>query len=425
MRVNRLPRLAMAVLLATAGLRITEIAAEETWPQFRGPEGSGHATASGLPQTWSESENVIWKTAIPGRGWSSPVIAGARIWLTTAVAQGQGQSLRALCVDRNTGRLVHDVEVFAEPAPPTLNSKNSFASPTPVLDDGHVFVHFGTMGTACLDAASGQILWKNQELVLDHKEGPGSSPILHGNLLIVHCDGMDVQYVAALNKSDGRLAWKSARSGPMESNPDYRKAYSTPLVVRAGDREQLVSAAADNLYAYDPVTGRELWTVRYKGFSNVPRPVFGHGLIYISTGYMKPQMWAILPDGSGDVSDTHVTWKATEQAPAIPSPILAGENLFMVSNNGVATCLDARTGSLHWRQRLGGDFCASPILAEGRLYFFNETGDGFVVRPAAQYELLAKNTLEAGCMASPAALGNSLFVRTETHLYRLEESVGK
>ncbi len=417
----RLP-FATGTWLASALLCVSVAFSAEAWPQFRGPDGSGHSTARGVPTQWSERDNVVWKTALPGRGWSSPVIAGSQIWMTTAVPQGQGQSLRAVCVDRQRGTLMHDVQVFAEPSPPTLNSKNSFASPTPVLDGGRLFVHFGAMGTACLDAATGQVQWKNQDLQLDHKEGPGSSPIVHGELLIVHCDGMDVQYLAALDKATGRLAWKSARSGPMESNPDYRKAYSTPLVIRAGGREQLLSTAADNLYAYDPATGRELWAVRYKGFSNVPRPVFGHDLVYISTGYMKPQLWAIRPDGQGDVSQSHVAWKATEQAPAIPSPILVGDNLFMVSNNGVASCLDAHTGSLHWRQRLGGDFCASPILADGLLYYFNETGEGFVVRPAAQYELVAKNQLDAGCMASPAALDSALYVRTETHLYRLEDS---
>lgn len=398
---------------------------EESWPQFRGPDGAGHAAAHDVPVNWSETENVVWKIAVPGRGWSSPVIAGSQIWLTTAVAEGKGQSLRAVCIERDGGKIVRDVEVFRESSPPTLNSKNSFASPTPVLDGGNVFVHFGTMGTACLDAATGEVKWHTQELVLDHKEGPGSSPIVHGELLIVHCDGMDVQYLAALVKASGKLAWKVGRSGPMDANPDYRKAYSTPLVVKSGGQEQLLSPAADNLYAYDPRTGRELWAVRYKGFSNVPRPVFGHDMVYISTGYMKPQMWAIRPNGEGDVTESHVAWKAAEQAPAIPSPVLVGDHLYMVSNNGVASCLDAHTGSQHWRQRLGGDFCASPIVADGRLYFFNETGDGFVVRPSAQYELLAKNQLEAGCMASPAALGKSLFVRTETHLYRLENSAKK
>lgn len=418
-------KLFVSALLAAATVGRAAVAGEAGWPQFRGPDGAGHAAAAGLPVTWSESENVAWKTPVAGRGWSSPVIDGGRLWLTTAVPAGEGQSLRALAFDVATGKQTHDVQVFQVDQPPTLNAKNSFASPTPVLDGSRLLVHFGTMGTACLDAATGEVQWKNQDLALDHKEGPGSSPIVYGDLMIVHCDGMDVQYVAALDKRTGQTAWKTARSGPMESNPDYRKAYSTPLVVHAAGRDQLLSPAADNLYAYDPVTGRELWAVRYKGFSNVPRPVAGHHLAFISTGYMKPQMWAVRLDGSGDVSETHVAWRAAEQAPAISSPILVGDELYMVSNNGVATCLDAQTGSQLWRERLGGDFCASPIYADGRLYFFNETGEGFAIKPGTRYEVLAKNTLDAGCMASPAALGRALFVRTETHLYRLETAAAK
>jgi outer membrane protein assembly factor BamB len=281
--------------------------AGESWPQFRGPDGQGHADAVGLPVTWSDDENVTWKTAIAGRGWSSPVVDGDRIWLTTAL--DDGRSLHALCIDRASGRIVHDEHVFNIDEPAKINAKNSYASPTPVIEGDRVWVHFGTYGTACLDSRSGKILWTNNELKLDHKEGPGSSPILVGNLLVVNCDGMDVQYVVALDKRTGSIVWKAERSGRKNADPDLRKAYSTPLAIDVAGRKQIVSVGADRASAYDAATGAELWYVDFEGFSNVPRPLFAGGLVILDTGYMKPQLWAIRPDGAGDVTESHIVWR--------------------------------------------------------------------------------------------------------------------
>lgn len=406
------------VLLAAgpAGARTEEVG----WPQFRGPTGQGLAVASGLPTQWSESKNVTWKVAVPGRGWSSPLVLADQIWLTTAVEDGH--SLRAICLRLSDGRTVHDVEVFRPEQPVAINAKNSHASPTGVLEPGRLYVHYGAMGTACILTDSGKITWTSRELQLDHKEGPGSSPVLYGNLLIVNCDGMDTQYVAALDKRTGKLAWKTPRSGELDPNTDFRKAYATPLVIQTGNRDELISPGADQLIAYNPVNGQELWKVRYKGFSNVPRPLFGHGQIFFCTGYMQPQLWSVRPGGKGDVTSSHVGWQVTEQVPAIPSPILVGDELYLVSNQGVASCLDAHTGKLHWRHRLGGNFCASPVLADGRLYFANEEGRTFVLLPGKEYQQLETNELESGCLASPAVVGRALLLRTQTHLYRLEDT---
>jgi len=392
--------------------------ADDEWPQFRGPDGQGHAVALGLPVEWSESKNVAWKTPIPGKGWSSPVIAGETIWLTTAL--DGGQSLRAVAIDRATGGIVHEIEVARPESPPKINDKNSFASPTPVIDDGRVYVHFGTFGTACLDAATGRQIWRNEELKLNHSEGPGSSPVVHGDLLLVNCDGIDVQYVAALDKLKGHVVWKTPRSGPFKDDPQQRKAFSTPLVIDVGGTAQVVSPGAERVAAYDPATGKELWHVNYDGFSNVPRPLFAHGLLFVCTGYMRPQLWAIRPGGEGDLTESAVVWRCPKQAPANPSPILVGDELFMVSDAGVLSCLDAMSGSEYWQKRMGGNFSASILYADGRLFVSSEEGTTQVVEPGRQFKLLASNQLGGRMMASPAAVGRSLFLRTEGHLYRIE-----
>jgi len=410
-------RISIVFLLAFPFLRSP---ARADWPQFRGPDGQGHSLATGLPLQWSETTNIRWKVPIPGRGWSSPVLGGGQIWLTTAL--DDGHSLRALCLDQQTGKLIHDIEVFQISKPPVINGKNSYASPTPVLEPGRLYVHFGTFGTACLDTLSGKILWTNQELRLDHKEGPGSSPAVCGELLILNCDGIDVQYVAALDKHTGRVAWKTPRSGARNSYADFRKAYSTPLVIRVNGREEIVSVGADRASAYDPITGKEIWWVDYKGFSNVPRPVFDRGVVYLCTGYMKPEVWAIRADGEGDVTQDHVLWRETKQAPANVSPLLIDDVLYTVSDMGVITARATATGREMWSQRLGGPATASPVYADGRIYVCDENGKTSVLKPGAKFDLLARNAVKGRVQASPALEGQAIYLRTDSHLYRIENS---
>lgn len=408
-----------SIVLLAVGLLLARSATAQDWPQFRGPDGQGHTSAANLPLTWSESENIAWKTAIAGKGWSSPVVGDGFIWLTTAI--DEGRSLRAVCVELASGKIVRDIEVFKIANPPTLNAKNSPASPSPVLEGNRLYVHYGTSGTACLDAATGKVLWRNQELKLDHKEGPGSSPIVWRDLLIVNCDGTDVQYVAALDKRTGQLAWKTPRRLPISDTPDYCKAYCTPLVVRLPDgREELISPGASRVIAYDPATGRELWYVNYEGFSNVPKPLFDNGLVYICTGYMQPQLWALRPGGEGNVTASHVVWKMTKQVPANPSPVLVDRELYVLSDQGIMTCVDPISGSEWWRKRLPGGYSASLLAAPGRIYAFNEDGVTSVMAAGRKAEMLAENTLDERIMASPAIFGDAMILRTAGHLYRIE-----
>jgi outer membrane protein assembly factor BamB len=385
----------------------------EDWPAFRGPTGQGHSSERGLPVEWSESRNVLWKTRVPGSGWSSPVVAGGRVWLTAAV-KDRGGSLRALGFDVETGREIVNTEIFRARHADPLNAKNTLASPTPIVEGDRVYVHFGADGTAALTTA-GEIIWKIR-LSYDSQHGNGGSPVLYRDLLIVSCDGSDTAFVAAIDKETGKIRWKTSRRQPWD------QAYSTPLVIRVGDRDQVVSVGAYRAAAYDPESGKELWRVSYAdGFSNVPRPVFGHGLVYIATGFQQPSLLAVRADGLGDVTKTHIAWTLRRSAPLTPSPLLVGDELYIVNDAGIASCLDATTGASHWQQRLDGNFSASPVFADGRIYFLSEEGVTTVIAPGKEFRKLASNALDGATLASIAVSGGSIFIRSHTDLYRIAQ----
>jgi len=406
--VRRYLAFLVLVVLSCAGV------GAEDWPQFRGPTGQGHSSERGLPLDWSESRNVKWKASVPGRGWSSPVVAGGRVWLTTSV-KGNGASLRAVAYDVETGREAVNVEVFRLRSAELLNAKNSHASPTPIADGERVYVHFGAEGTAAL-TTSGEIVWKTR-LPYQSQHGNGGSPMLYGDLLILSCDGSDQAFVVALDKRTGKVRWKTWRRQPWD------QAYSTPLLIRVGEQDQVVSVGAYRAAAYDPQTGKELWRVSYAdGFSNVPRPVYGHGLVYIATGFQQPTLMAVRPDGSGDVTRTHVAWTLRRAAPLTPSPLIVGDEIYVVNDGGIASCLDARTGDTHWQQRLGGEYSASPLFADGRIYFLNEEGTATSIAPGKSFVRLATASIDGATLASIAVADGSLFIRSDTHLYRIAKT---
>jgi outer membrane protein assembly factor BamB len=381
----------------------------EDWPEFRGPTGQGHSSETGLPLTWSETKNVRWKVAIPGKGWSSPAVQGDRIWLTTATEEGK--SLRAICVDRNNGAITQNIEVFRLKNLGPISPKNSHASPTPVLEGDKVYLHFGAHGTACI-TQTGEIVWKTRLEYDNGQHGPGGSPVLYDNLLIVSCDGLDTQYVVALDKATGKIKWKKLREG--------YQAYTTPLVVRLSSGDQVISPGAFRTVAYEPRTGKEIWQVRYgDGFSNVPRPVYGNGLAFICTGFQEPSLLAVRVDGHGEISKKQIAWTLKRGAPLTPSPLLVGDELYVITDNGIATCLDASTGKEYWKARVGGNHSASPIFGDGRIYFLSEEGESVVIAPGKELKVLAKNELDGETLASMAVSGGSIFIRSRTHLYRL------
>lgn len=383
----------------------------EDWPEFRGPGGQGHSAERGLPSDWSESNNVLWKTPIAGLGWSSPVVSAGRVWVTTATGE-KDVSLRALAFDIATGQPVVNVELFNVPATQDINPKNSWASPTPVIAGDRVYVHFGALGTAAL-TTWGDVVWKTS-LPYTSQHGAGGSPVVYGDLLLVNCDGHDAAFVAALDVRTGKLRWKTNRRQPAD------QAYTTPLVIRVGERDQLISVGAFRATAYEPSTGKEIWRVSYAdGFSNVPRPVYAHNHVYIATGFQQPTMIAVRADGSGDVTGTHVTWTLRRGAPLTPSPLVIGDELYLVTDGGIASCVDAKTGATIWQQRIGGTYSASPIFADGRIFFLSEGGTTTVITPGRTFQKVATNVLDGATLASMAVAEQSLFIRSDTHLYRI------
>ncbi len=436
----------LVLVLTIASLSTYLLAEPERWSGFRGPLGSGHAPTGGLPLEWDEKKNVTWRTELPGKGWSSPVIEGNEVWMTTAVetpltekerkaladrsspgftlVSAASVSFRAVCVDKSSGKLLHDVELLTRKKPEPIHNLNSFASPTPIVEDGRLYAHFGTYGTACLDTKSQNVVWTNRELQLKHENGPGSSPILWKDKIIFHCDGSDVQYIAALNKRDGKIAWKTDRSGKLHDGHQMRKAYGTPHVVKIDGKDQLISPGADWVYSYDPASGEELWKIKYGvlGFSIVPRPVVGHGMIYMCTSFMKSQLLAIKYKENGKRVKPHIAWRFKRQVPSMPSPILVGDEIYFVNDKGgIVTCLDAHTGKEIWKSRIGGNYSASPLYVDGRIFFFSREGVSTAIQPGKKFKKLTANQIDGQLMASPAVANGALFLRSGKALYRIEK----
>ncbi len=420
---------ALALAGCTTTRKPASVVVGDSWPQFRGPNGDGLSDAKGLPTTWSETEHVKWKTPIHGRAWSSPVIWGDQIWMTTATEDGR--QLFAVCVNKETGKIVIDEKLFDVANPQFAHKFNSYGSPTPVIEPGRVYVTFGSPGTACLDTKTGKVIWQRTDFVCNHFRGAGSSPILYGDLLIMNFDGSDHQFIVALDKNTGKTVWQTQRSidhkdldpdGKVHAEGDLRKAFSTPHVATFGGKPLLISSGAKAHYAYDPLTGKEIWRFEERAqHSASARPVIGHGMIYILTGFSKGQLLALKPEGQGDVTEKNLVWKLAKGAPNKPSPLLIGDLIYLINDAGIALCLNAKTGAEIWTERVGGNFSASPIAADGKIYFCNEEGKTIVVAPGREFKKLAENKLEDGFMASPAVVGKALFLRTKTALYRIEQ----
>lgn len=382
------------------------------WPQFRGPAGDGHANAQ-PPLTWSESDNVAWKAAIHGKAWSSPVVLGDQVWVTTA--SEDGKELFAVGLDRKSGRVLHDVRVTEVNKPQFCHPYNSYASPTPVIETGRLYVHFGSPFTGCIDTSTGRVFWERHDLKCNHWRGAGSSPVVHGDLLILTFDGYDRQYVAALDKRTGRTVWSTDRAISYSTDDgDFKKAYSTPLVIEQKGRVVIVSPSAEATIAYDIADGKEIWRVRHGGMNAAARPVVGDDRIFLTSGHTK-YLLAVPVGGAGDMT-SRVEWKLP-RGPSRPSLLFFDRWLFCVNDEGIASCLEGATGRRVWQERLGGAFSASPVLAGGCIYFAGENGTIYVVKAGPRFELVASNKLDAGCMASPAVVGEAIYLRTKTHVY--------
>jgi outer membrane protein assembly factor BamB len=412
----------IAVLCLIIALPPSLSIAADSWPQFRGPTGQGISDATGVPTVWNTSKNIAWKTEIPGRGWSSPTLWAGKIYLTTSTASARGViALHALCLDAADGKILWDTEVFQpdEASARLMHQKNSLASPTPIVTADRVYVHFGHLGTAALDL-SGKIIWQQTGIKYRPVHGNGGSPILIDDTFIFTCDGQTAPFVAALDAKTGNIKWKSFRNNVVKKH----FSFCTPLSIEADGMAQVITPGSGFVAAYDPTNGREIWRVRYgEGYSVVPRPVYSQGLLFISSGFDSPVVYAINPGGAnGDVTDTHVVWTRRKGGPNTPSMLATGDELYFVSDMGIATCVDAKTGTVHWTHRLEGTFSASPVFAEGKIYLQSEAGVGIVIKADKVFEQLAENDLGERSLASYAVADNTLFIRTEHHLWKVQTS---
>ncbi len=398
----------------------------ENWPVFRGHHQDGSSDAVNIPSEWSEIQNIKWKTAIHDLGWSTPVVWGKQIWLTTATKDGK--QFFAVGIDLETGKIVYDLKIFEESNPPKINELNSYATPTCVVEPGRVYVHFGTFGTACLNSQTGKKIWERRDLNCEHLQGPASSPILYQNLIILHLEGTDVQYVVALDKSTGKTIWKTERPPEhYQVDPLFRKAYSTPIVINVNKKDQLISPGAQVGQAFDPLTGKEIWRLVYGYDSAVSVPIFCDNTLIISSGlgYIKGkqyiELYGVKPDGQGDITKTHILWKINEHVPGISSPTGHDGLVYMVSDLGTATCFEAKTGKIVWQKKIGRQFHASPLYADGKVYFLGRKGKTTIVQAGRTFKILAENQLDGEVNASPAIVGKSIIIRTNSHLYRIEK----
>ena len=407
--------------------------ADEPWNQFRGPRGDGSSTAKDLPVEFGEgSPEIVWKTPIPGRAWASPVVWDNQIWLTNApevrnLAEGQTRldeplPMSAVCVDLESGKVLHDLVLFQVDAPQFTHATNSFGSATPYVEEGRVYIHFGAYGTACLDTQTGQKIWERTDFACNHWRGPGSSVAVYGDLVYLSFDGYDYQYLVALDKQTGKTVWKKDRDFDFgNTDGDAKKAYSTPTLFRIDGRELLISPFAGATIAYNPKNGETIWRVNHGGMNAAGRPLFGNGLVYINTADGPSPLIALRPDGEGDVTGK-IQWTSNKGIPKRPSQILVDDLMFMMNDGGVATCLDAKTGDQLWSERVGGEYWSSPLLANGLIYCCSQSGDIPVFKASREFELVAQNKLDDGFVASPAVAGESLILRSKSHLYRIAES---
>jgi outer membrane protein assembly factor BamB len=417
-----------SIILLTLATLCAGAVADESWTQFRGANAQGRSSARGLPLDLANPANIRWRTEVHGRAWSSPVVLGDQVWLSTAAPDGK--ELWALCVDRDSGRIIHNLKLFDVANPQYAHPFNTYASPTPAIEPGRVYITFGAPGTACVDTATGRIIWTRTDFECNHFRGAGSSPVIFEDLLLMHFDGSDHQFVVALDKHTGRTVWRTQRSVDFQDlNPegkprldgDLRKGFSTPVIATVDGRPQMISLGSMACYGYDPRTGEEIWRVEYRGcHSGSPTPVLGEGMVYVCMGLPRGELWAIRLGGRGVITDTHVAWKVTRDIPTRSSPVLVDGNIYMVGDDGQVSCIDAATGRHLWRHRLRGQFSSSPIYADGRIYLFAENGQITVFEHGPQYKALSESRIAEGFMASPAVAGGAVYLRSRTALYRIE-----
>jgi outer membrane protein assembly factor BamB len=399
---------------------------EDNWTHFRGSNMDGRANTETAPVEWSADTKVDWKAEVKGTGWSSPVIYGNQIWLTSAT--DDGKEFYTFCFDFETGKLLDEKTIFTNESPQRIHSTNSYATPTPCVEDGYVYVHYGSFGTACIDTRTFNVVWKREDMPCEHMQGPASSLILHNNMLIVHLEGTKDPYVAALDKKTGETIWKSVRPAEIydKLEPVYRKSYQTPIVIDVNGRELLISNSAYMCFAHDVKTGEVVWTIEYGYDSTVSQPVYWNGMVYVNSGWIFldntpffTRQYAVDPSGKGDITNSHVKWVYEDEVPQIPTPLIVDGNMYMVHDRGMVTCLSLETGKPLWKEKLNGNFNASPVYAAGNIYFFSVKGDCTVIKPGAAFNKVSESSIDETVKATPVFVRGKLILRTGKNLYMI------
>ena len=389
----------------------------QDWAVFRGPDGDGVSSYRNLPVLWAADKNVAWSVAVAD-GWSSPVVAEGQVFLTSAVVQDadaekSAYDLVVASYDLDYGKLAWQTKVFVQPeTAPRIHQKNSHASPTPIIHEERLYIHFGHQGTACL-TLDGKIVWKTVSVEYKPVHGNGGTPIIVNDTLVFSVDGAATTKVVALGLEDGNPRWTFDR----ESNAPRKFSFSTPALIEVDGSQQIVSPGSDVVHGLDAKTGEMIWKVTYDGYSVIPKPVLHNGLLYVCTSYNTPWIYCIDPSGKGDVTETHVKWSHQKQVPHTPSIIVRDELIYMVSDRGIGSCLEAKTGEVVWQERIGGNYSASPVYANGLIYLQSEQGDATVIEASRDFKVVSKNTFGERTLASYGVANGTLLIRTSEKLY--------
>ena len=401
-------------------------AQEGNWTHFRGNHLNGISDVAAAPLHWNDSTNILWKTGIPGKGWSSPVVYGNQVWITSA--SGDGRDMSGLCLDLNSGKIRYNLNLFQPASIQGKHDVNTYATPTPCIEEGFVYLHFGTYGTACVSTRDGKTVWTRTDLNCEHAQGPGASPFLYKNLLILHIEGTDVQYLVALDKSTGKTVWKTSRPQEVYDRlePIGKKAYITPIIVQVNDRDLLISNGSAVCIAYDPETGKEIWRIVQGEDSTIAMPVAENGIVYFYPGFVTgsdgekyAELIAVNPDGKGDIAATNILWRFRCPVLQLLSPLIIDGLIYTIDTRNVLWCLGAKTGAVIYSRKLQQRYNSSPVYAGGNIYFTSVRGETLIIKAGMQYQVVAENKLPGEVFATPAIIGNSILMRNDKSLYRI------
>jgi outer membrane protein assembly factor BamB len=407
------------------GYQVVE-AQQDNWTHFRGSNLDGISADTQVPVTWNDSTNILWKADIKGKGWSSPVVFSNQVWITSATEDGKMMS--GICLDINSGKKIYELGLFQPDSIYSKHSINSYATPTPCIEEGFVYLHFGSYGTACINTGNGTVVWKRTDLKCDHIQGPASSPILYKNLLILHYEGIDVQFIVALNKQTGETVWKTERPAKIYEPllPIGKKAYITPIIVNVNGKDLLISNGSAICCAYNPETGEEVWRVIQGEDSTIAMPIAENGIVYFYPGFVSPadgekytELLAVDPDGKGDISKTNILWKFKSPILQLLTPIIKDGLIYTVDTKNIFYCLDAKTGKEVYSKKLNQKYNSSPIYAAGKIYFTSVKGETMILKAGNQFQIIAENKLPGEVYATPAIVQNSILLRTNNSLYRI------